>query len=349
MSRTLLLAVAALFALSGCTDAPEQTAPAVVTSPTDYDYLSAPTPAGSHVHDYWHGESVLPILEASDSRTPVEGFGRSIREYVWAPATDVVIPQGTAEVHVTIDWTSDTSFTHTPPELHYRTASLRNWTVAGPIVSGQTMVIPSDNLHNDVPHQRLSAWAFSLWYDGDGPGLGWAVKSNQVHVKVEAVRGAELPVYPAHPDQWDNRSSIPIFDWESPMNRLMVAQTAQTGNQGACLNSCTTTADPLDGAIVPFDAAYVEARLTVLNNRTGAVGDLDLAYHGSDTRAWTVLQPDRTEGNVHYYYIPIDGQADGPYAHETQWQFHVYNDEASPAFNGFYRIEATVYRYAMPF
>lgn len=341
MSRTMLVAIAAVIALSGCTESAQPTQPSIVTSPTDYEYLNNQEP-GSHVHDYWGGKQALDILEANGTRTPLNGFGFNIREYEWYPEPDMVIPQGTVEVRVTIDWTSDTEPTHTPPELHYKTAALRNWTFADFIESGKTIVIPTNGTHNDVPHQRLSAWGFSLWYDGDGPLIGWTVKSNQVHVKVEAVRGDTLPAFPAHPDQWDNRSSIDLFSWDAPSSRWMV--------NGICLNACSSPAEPLDGAIVPFDAAYVEARLTVDTSRNAAhMGDLDLTYHGSDTREWTLLEPDRSEGNVHYYYIQIDGQADGPYSQETQWQFHVANDQESPNFQGYYRIDATVHRYEMPF
>jgi hypothetical protein len=117
-----------------------------------------------------------------------------------------------------------------------------------------------------------------------------------------------------------------------------------------CSNFCYTPATPLDGAVVPFDSAYVIATLTTIQDGNPEyMGALDLLYHGADSREWTRLQHDRVEGDTRYYVIPIQSQADGPYAEATTWEFHVANDEDSRHYAGYYHIGATVYRHDVPF
>jgi hypothetical protein len=70
-----------------------------------------------------------------------------------------------------------------------------------------------------------------------------------------------------------------------------------------------------------------------------------LGFHGSGTREWTLLRPDRVDGRTHTYTItPEMGRPDGPYATQSLWAFEVFTDADGPnAFAGSYRIQATAH------
>lgn len=313
--RLAPLAVACLV-LAGCSSGPATTSttedPILVTRPDDFSNATGANADKPHLHDYWGGQDRLLLLDV-DGTNPQPGFvgGADVPIQTWQPDSGSVVPQGTASVEVTFTWTPESTDVHGPTSLWVKTAANNQTTLVGPIEAGQTVAVPSTNAANDLPHQLLSAWTFELHAEPD-PTLGAVRFKAPVHAKVEVVRGLDIPLYPGHPDRWNGASELLLLD-----DAQTLAYMQDPGDGGCDGLSCSRVHVPADGAIVPPETSFVLAELTVARGATG----IALAYHGAEGRSFQVAEPTSTEGNTRTYLLPVEANADGPYAIQSQWEF----------------------------
>lgn len=345
--RALVVCCLLVVSLAGCSEDPQPLVaeppeePTVVTDPADYSYNTT----GRHLHDYWGGQDRLEVFSRTVGLGAIQGT--DFNDVAVRGDTDQVVPQGTRWVNVTLDWELAEPATHGATELWLRTARETEPFLVGPVSDGDTLSFESANGHNDLPHQRLSAWVFLLRFHSDGNGF--VVTQGSLTVTVQAARGVEIPVYPGHPDQWGGATELPLLAFQGDEG-FAAGPLVVAGQEAGrwCLSGCLGQHRPDDGAIVPYDAAVVEVVLRETSG-TGAALLPGLAFHGADTLAWTRLEPDEEAGAERTYRIPVgEGQGDSAYAQQSLWEFRVVIDEPQPdgVFAGAYDLEARVLRTA---
>lgn len=348
MHAAVLLAGLAVTAslVAGCSEDPPVAGatvdpPCLVERPDDRSCLDANATSVDrpHLHDYWGGQDRLVVMDATAHAGSV-GFNEDGQWFMLRPDPDHVVPQGTSEVQVTIAWTAYEPTHYSDTELMVVTAADREPWVAGPVASGDTVVIPSDNSRNDLPHQRLSAWQFILHAAPADP-LGGVIFQADVTIRVEAVRGLDIPLYPGHPDLWQGRTEIALFDEEVPLGILHGGIEVGPASAGPCIFACLETMRPDDGAIVPYDAAFVEVVVTHDQDLPFRVG---MTYHGAADRDTRELAPETDDGTTRTYRIPVGPDGDGPYAKQSLWEFRPFVEapEKDGAFAGSYSVTARV-------
>ncbi len=350
MHTSKVLAIVATLlavALAGCTEAnPENQAPAVdpcvVETPGDFEACAdEPIPVdGSvqHVHDYWGGRDRITVMDSvEDVLTAVVVGGSWVR---FDPLPGHVVPQGTSEVEITFSLDASPGNLYQNPELWVQTANESSSTFIAPIASGETIVVPSTNPQNDLPHQQLSAWQFWVRLDGQVDNVMTRYEGD-VGIKVEAIRGLDIPAYPGHPDRWNGTEAIDLFS----DSRFIGAYHYSHQLGGNVCMQCPVHHGIDDGIVVPHDAAYVEVRMAV--TPPDAATGLDLTYHGADAREFTRVEPFDINGGVKLYHIEVGAAGDGPYAQQSLWEFRTMpGGLVDDALTGptFYSLTATVHR-----
>lgn len=349
MSRLFALLALPLL-LAGCAEdvtpaaAPAETEVVLVTAENDIESLSNDSfSMAAHQHDYWGGKQRLTILEQTVPAGTL-WFGGAWA-FAFVPEDGVVVPQGTSRVEITVSWIDGTNRYYADPEVWVRTAAdHESWFVAD-AVSGETLAVETSLGQLDLPHQSISAWRIEwrvqpglLPVDG-GRGVWW---DGELSVLVEAIAGAEIPVYPAHPDKWGGAETIELF-----------ADETETGmwfghvDEWSCIRSCPVRHRPVNGTVVPYDAAMVEVVLELgADNPT----DLGVKLHGADSRAWTELDAVEVDGKRQRFLVPVvPGMGDSPYASQSVWEFAVYvaGPERDSVEIGSYTLTARALRVAV--
>lgn len=349
--RLLVLLTLTTLVVSGCTgpdDAgteEEDVDPNVVTSPDDYTYVgNATLDNGGHIHNYWGSQDRLVILDQEDAGR-FTWNGDPIPIFSFRPEFADVVPQGTASVEVTMSWDASQTSLYSTPELWVKSAADEEAVYIQDLEQDATVVLESSNDMNDLPHQTLSGWVFEF-RTGPDPATNQVVPmlfEGSATAKVEVVRGLDIPVYPAHPDRWDDQTAIELFHVEDVESQYQGDPT--TGEWGCLGGECPWIMTPEDGLIVPWDAHRVEF---VLNQDPVLPTQLGLAFHGGE--AFEFQRPDPTEDNgegTRTYVVEVDQiMADGPYALQSLWEFTPYPEE--PEENGWvvqeYDLTVTVYK-----
>ncbi|HLF16008.1 MAG TPA: hypothetical protein VI796_01050 [Candidatus Thermoplasmatota archaeon] len=340
----LLLALAAAL-LAGCSGGgasgpTAEPTPALVTDPADFgDSTAVP-----HIHDYWHGGDRLVVLNVSHPGGQEEGAGpglaagEAVPVMAFRPAGGDVVPQGTAVVEVTVSWTDAAGDQHRDPELWVKSAADNATRAVGPIENGARVVVSAVAADADLPHQQLSAWVFELRMSSPDP-LPLRFKGS-VTMEAEAVRGLELPVFPAHPDRWGGEETMPLVAYDG-----LLEYAEDPIDHGCNGSACPTPVAPDSGRIVPRDATYV---VVVLDTQAGGT-PVDLFTHSAAIREFTLRDPTEGSGDLRTYRIPVATEGDGPYALQSQWAFLVLPSPDLPfeaAANVAYTLTATVTRMA---
>jgi len=350
MRAALVLALLASVLLGGCADPepaadPDPVEPCLVRSATD-DSCNDPAANGTvaerpHLHDYWQGKDRLVLEDVALDVGPF--LCTDLAEIaLLRPADGDTIIQGTIQVEATIAWTppaaADPAGT---PELWIKTAEDNEPWEAGPVENGATVTVESTNSRNDLPHQRLSAWEFRFMMRPDNP-TGCVRYQGTVSLHLEIVRGLDIPLYPGHPDRWENRTVLPLLD-HARSTLVYVG-----GTSGACLEGAGEDGGclwdphiPDDGAIVPNDA---EVRVS-LSSTDGTPLRVRLGYHGADSREIQWPDPVDDDGATRAYSLLAAGHGDGPYAKQSQWELRLVPDAPSePAYTGSYQIVAEAHQ-----
>ena len=340
------VAAVAVLLLAGCAGPADEAGPSeTVTTITDPLQGRTDATDAPHLHDYWGGVDRKLVLEAT---VPVGslsiGPGQGTRVVVVPEAGDVV-PQGTATVEVTMAWTPAPGIGATNQlagtRLAVRTAADREAQPIGPIANGATVAVASTNGQNDLPHQVLSAWEFHWLADAvQAAGAGVVSYQGDLAVRVEAVRGLDIPVYPGHPDQWQGRDEVALFE----ASGQVVMDGDQRTDSFRCYGPCPRTLVPGDGVVIPIDASHVRV---VLDRLAPSPTRLGLAYHTAVSRDWVVAQPLEETPTHRLYILDVLDAGDGAYAQQSAWEFLLIVEE--PVENGYvadtYSVSASVHRF----
>lgn len=324
-----LLLLATAFA--GCTDddpAEEDEGPeaGVVTDPTDYSYLQNETDgAGWHIHDYWRGQDTLEVLdkvdEACQGCSAQYNGGRGALLASFRPDTDHVIPQGAKWVNVTASWdVGDTDMDHV--RIFIRTANSSETIDLGEVQQGETLTFLSSNDDNDPPHHRLSLWEFELRAMPAEEDGSVTISSYGGAMTVEATRGLEILPWPPHPDFWQGADEIVLHESTRSVGYNIEAIFLQ-----ACAG-CFGRVTPDDGQIVPYDASEVVVTFTAHEGSLPAT--VGLRYHGADRWTYQNMTPTEDDVIARTWRIPLEGNADSPYAKQSLWELELYNDQPTP-------------------
>lgn len=343
--RSVLIVLASIV-VAGCFEEAAPVAPAsepetiLVTAENDLESLSNETFAmAAHIHDYWGGAERLVVLDTTNGASVLwfggewNGFGRS-------PEDGVVIPHGTSRVEVTLTWTDPQIALYANPELWVKTAADHEAQLVGPVTSGETLVIETDDADADLPHQGVSAWRFE-WRIDPPNGLPRPIIRNggQITMHAEAVRGREIPVYPPHPDLWRGKAEVPLLAAERGEG-LWWGQVDRDGLGWSCFMNCPVIHRPENGTVIPYDAALVEL---VLDLDMAPGHDAGLKWRGATTRNWTDLVPTAVDGGTKTYQIPVEpGVGDSPYASQSVWGFALFSEkpQRDGVFSGSYTLTA---------
>lgn len=340
--RAFPLLAVAVFLLAGCSspadDAVAEPQPIVITRPDDFANGTMP---GAHIHDYWGSQDRLTVVDLThpggDERGTGPGFasGTDIEVRSFQPGSGHVFPQGTSGVEVTFTWRDAELDSYRDPVLWMKTAGQNATVAAGPVANGEALAIEVGAPAADLPHQLLSAWVFELRMSSPDPApLRF---KGAVTLKVDAIRGLPLPVFPAHPDPWQGASELPLLSAEGDLSYF-----EDLGDAGCNGLTCPTLHRPDSGAIVPTSARYVEVVVV-----TSTVQPVELLYHSGSSREFSVAQPLLVEGQRLTYELSLDGGGDGPYATQSQWEFMVLPEPVGPlrtAWMQQYTIEAKAVR-----
>lgn len=347
---TALVAVLALAALlSGCSGPPEEAPPpgesvTLVTDPTQGRMDGS---ASAHLHDYWGSSDRKTVIDAV---VPVGymtlGPQTDGVAAIVLPEPGDVVPQGAAQVEVTMTWTPDPAMGTTNQaagtRLAVRTAADRDAQAVGPIESGVTVVVPSANERNDLPHQVLSAWEFHWVLEAvplPGGQIAMVSFQGQLKVLVEAVRGLDIPLYPGHPDQWQGLTEFALFQAEGT---AIMDGDPRTGNI-RCYGSCPEIMVPGDGVVIPIDASHI---LVTVDRDQPMPTRLGLAYHTAISREWVMPEPVEETATSRMYWIDVLDGGDGAYTRQSNWEFALFVEE--PVEDGYlldtYRVAATVHK-----
>lgn len=321
------------------TSEPGTLGPCVVTGPTDTtcDALTGGDPAAQqHLHDYWGSADRLVVLEETKP-SPV-GFGGGPTAIArFRPEPGSVVPQGTAEVAITIAWTTQPDDVVGGLEVQVKSAGMGQFKSLGLAQQGVPLAMATDHPDNDLPHQALSGWLVDVVVHPD-PTLGFAHYYGDVSVRLEAVRGLDIPLYPGHPDRWEGRREITLLD--------LALDASYVGDPRSTLYACGGNASCLRplrpdlGAIVPDGTATVDVVLTWDTPEPTALG---LYAHGASDDEFVDVQPYAATPQGRTYSIPVErGMEDGPYTQQSLWEFlpYVAGPVRDGAFLGNYTVTA---------
>lgn len=292
---------------------------------------------GSHVHDYWHGASELVVIDgrALSTWNNIGGASATWRRY-FVPADEVVVPQGTSKLIVTVDWADEAPNSYGDVSLWVKPANTVTYRFVSEVQRGSVIEVPVAINEADLPHNVLSAWEFAVQYNGTSNPYNLFIGTTDLNVT--AHRGYDLVPFPAHPDQWKGQTELEFVN--ATGNMTTIGYTS-SGDLPARIR-------PLDGVLVPASASHVSVQLRTTSEFP--VGRLELSFHGADTREYTVLEPERTEANIAYFDIPMEpGLGDGPYGNASLWEFRLYvPSPLSPTdpsyFSGTFELYATAFR-----
>lgn len=331
-------------ALAGCT-APDATGDGgttptlpggqgqTVPDPPDNDVPLSQRP---HVHDYWEGATSLTLLDENvqvmlwhnhlfdeppreqhthgcDEKLASDSQGGSRKFSL--PEGVIVLP-GAEKLSFLIDWTTPSI---TGLRLLYRPANQHALVDAGLVTNGQPIDIPLTIAMTDAGHATQTSWVFFLCADGSSPANS---AEGSVHVNLLALRGAELPLEPAHPDHWGTTSAIELAN----LTNATTAVTAANKGDGAWVYV------PVEhGVIVPPETSEIVAHVE-LHDSAATAGTLPvvpiLYYRDSTVPEWQYKTANATEGE---FRIPVDhNMVDGTYAKETNWDFWIRLSSPSP-------------------
>lgn len=322
---------------SGSTDASE---PIIVMSPDDYSYLannSTSLADREHVHDYWGGKTRLVVLDEEKE----DGSSLLNDPVIVTFRPEKPIPLGASHVDVQLAWTTDLDDYYLATELWVKTAAQEEVERVDVVESGTPVRVATTNAQNDIPHQGISSWEFQLRFYGDRDAQ-WPLTFKQwdgtVSAHIEAVRGLDIPPFPAHPDLWQNGTALPL------VTGYVFNETTALG---PCLNCDSRLIRPDAHALVPPDASHVGVTLTVDHDAGIAANQIRLLYHGADSREWQEAPEVESDDTRTLYRIPVQQNGDSPYAQSSLWEFYAtYEGKPVPArtFSGSWYVDATVHR-----
>lgn len=335
-----LLAIVLPGLLAGCLGdepaAPAQATPeaVVVTRPDDNAALGGEGDMGWHLHDYWEGQDrhTAADAEVQTGGWNCNGCDRIPLRFRGAPGQ--IVPLGTSAIEVELTWTTEGEQRYGPPELWVKRADEREPSFVSLVESGKPLTFNTTNRHADPPHQVLSRWEWFLML----PAIEQSARTaGTFRLYAEAIRGAEIPLFPPHPDHWKGKTEIPLLD--DQVGPLVQRENVAEGMR-MCEGACLATHVPVDGVIVPYDATEVVVTLTY---GPGLPATLGVRTHGGDTWDMATATEELTGPLTRTFRIPVTEQTgDSPYAQQSLWEIEVWLDQPldDRAFAGSYSLTA---------
>jgi hypothetical protein len=306
-----------------------------------------------HTHDYWAGRPDM-VLYAGDvaigedalGETAITNAGIIIGTTTFdtkadgddsrsSDKTDVVY-QGTERIDVTLTWTDATAIPGI--NFYYKAANSPQgqFTLLGPLESGQTASIFLRMGMADMPHQvSLSRWKFKLEaFDPQTQAMPMRAyrAMGDVNVEMKIFNGGDQFIDPPHP----------YFFTEGPTrfagevnktftNCVYVNNTrlheSQPSTEAVAYGCKLDGFSPAMGNIVPWETSKVVLELWYNYTSPGGAGprSMGLKFHASDTSAYTYPKAVESKAGYARYEIEVtEAMTDSPYARESDWQFGVY-------------------------
>lgn len=331
------------------------------SGPTDAADVAAGQASGKtrHVHDLWDGSSDRTLIDRSiplrpadvDPGTPDQPVNPRIctdgwvvvvakpcagdAEFAPEPSGDAadpnVVPPGTAEVHVTVDWPDEAIITGA--KLVVETPEMRLPTMAW-ASGGDTRTVAASDLNaswshfpltmTDDGHATVSSWIFRLSATSDEP-VALANASVDVTVELERTDGP-LPVEPPHPSWYPNGTST---------YRVALGNASTDTPSIWASWARTTDVEITASAVNPVPPGTREVVVTATVSQEGPAEDTPL----SDPRATLEVatpgglraaehRPDRVEGDRLIFRIPVtERMTDSVYAcsgEQSAWYFFLW-------------------------
>lgn len=358
MRVILVLAGLMAVALAGCFspeppgDSSDSDDPCVVESADDYSCDEA---AGNrsadqvaHLHDYWQGKSTVRLIDAEQQiGTPVYGSCDAMPVRYFVPPDEATVYQGTGQVDVETRFTPGPDHRAGPAELWIKQADQDAAQHVGDWVDGETISIELPYNASDLPHQRLSAWEFWVYFhpDPDLQPTGCRLfPRGTLGITVDIHKTLEIQPFPGHPDHWSNATELELLDEYATFDLVRdqpVDYCDHAGGsdpEGGCQMHWRGFS-PRDGRIVPPGTDHLRITLTAEPEPGYEDVGLELAFHGADTRTMENIEPVEASPPTWVFEVPADGRTDGPYAQQSQWTFQVSMETASGQYSGDWRME----------
>jgi hypothetical protein len=323
-----------------------------------------------HLHDYWRGQSSHIMFDApykyresrARSDVPLAPVDPWLRSTVAAnlntttalgriPIPEMVNGQvnlvypGAAEIKVKVSWdASSTTLSKIGVAYSYPSAGKTLYLSRQP--SGSTWTIPVAPGETDVGHQAWTQWQFYLYPGNDvGSGTGWTpgLILDPFQVKIEVLRGSEVPVEPEHRDFWAGGNQLVLHDKSASFSDSSRRGHDRTTGEGHMVFKT--------GVIVPPGTT----RLTI--NHTWQYQDLNqelagtpadrpfvLSWRTGNQNPYTTLMSayQTSSGTscgfhcVSYEYVLRPGETDAFYQKRSGWAFvasfagEEKNEQSSP-------------------
>lgn len=341
----MLRALAALFSLlllAGClgaAPAPQKaaqtSAPRVANVSVD-DGSAAPNAtlgAKPHMHDYWKGRERVTILDKPVSFSPtnqtflvplvLEGRPALGATVVRLPDGQTVY-EGTGRIEFTATWTDPDI---TGLQLRVKPSGVAKIGEPTALENGKALSIPVTPQMTDEPHATSSQWAFVL--EAAGPG-GAGIAAGSVGVKADIVKMRDIETFPAHPDLFEGKDSLKIFDADETIKSQSPVDGLQ--QDPSQLSGGFALTHP-----VPPDAKTLLVRLEIKQatsqNPVADPTSIHLGYKAASTAFfWQEAPAAKRDAKVMLFKMPVNaGQGDSYYAKESQWRLWPYHqDDAGP-------------------
>lgn len=339
MLRVLVALLMALL-LVGCVGSsptPPAVSPAAVASNVSVvDDGSAPNAtlgAMPHQHDYWRGRERVTILDKDVAMGSPNGtlFWPIMLEnrpalggaLVRLPDNATVF-EGTGQIDLTVSW-SDPAITGV--EVSWKPTGVAKFSESKTLESAKPLAIPVTAQMTDEPHATRSAWAFA--FQASGPG-GAGVSAGSVHVKADIVKMRAIETFPAHPDLFEGKAALRIFDQDASIRSQPPADPAGQSEQ------VQEGGFPLTHPVPPETRTLLvrlEVKQLASQNPTADPADARFLFKAANTAFfWQGAAPAKRDGKIAYYKIAVKpGEGDSFYAKESQWRLWPYHeDDAGP-------------------
>lgn len=280
-----------------------------------------------HFHDAWDEASVLTLFDGpvvlslqADQVGPAPFVARSGRSQFTFPH-DVLVPPETGHLAVTVTFQGAAGVPFTGLNLSYRPVSRDNFTPAGAVSLGEALRIPVDWWETDVPHAKVSGWAFLLEAAPDARGV--AVANGTAHVTIQAARLREVMIDPPHGNPWLLSAVVPLTPSLSANTtgvklgdgRYLV----KAGATSASVRGALLEFGPANGTIVPEGSASVLVKVAW---KASAPVDLRVRYAEPNSPSEGLMA--LVEEGAGYRVFAVEAGPkmwDSPYAYRSTWRF----------------------------
>lgn len=289
-----------------------------------------------HLHDYWMGRERVTLFDdtVENSRfDPIDTFFTATVErsakagnLYWNLPEGALVYEGTGVMEITLTWSEPTQ---TSVGVTYRTPGSAEWQPLAKVESGKALVIELTPDMTDMPHSKMSRWAFEFEaYDSPGAFLG------AFHLKVDIVKMRDIGLFPPHPQLFEGKPEKVLHDVEHAFSEVSYAKrTTNLITEGEFPEKDVTLA-----SLVPMETLWMHVSVDILEATAspGQVSEIRFFYAGANKPQLghpTVLPIAGSLAEKHLEYaFPVSmDETDTPYGNESQWRMFV---EPATTFTG---------------